>query len=95
MNGKEFKSLCKKCLNLEANGFGGEMPDDWKVNIATALGEEDILWQDDTHGERKMTFLGVSMNGHKEDALKHFTTKELLKEIEKRNEEYWKSVKNC
>jgi hypothetical protein len=30
------------------------------------------------------------MNGHKEDALKHFTTEELLKEIEKR-----KSVKNC
>ena len=84
MNGKEFKSLCRKCLNLEPNGFGGEMPDDWKVNVATALGEEDILWQDDTRNERKMTFLGTSLNGYKEDILKIFSTEELLKEIKKR-----------
>jgi len=84
MNGKEFKSLCRKCLNLEPNGFGGEMPDDWKVNVATALGEEDILWQDDTCNECKMTFLGTSLNGHKEDILKIFSTEELLNEIKKR-----------
>ena len=85
MDGQTFKTLCRRCLNLEANGFGGgEMPDDWKVNIGTCLGEEDILLWDDTHSERTTTLVGVSMEGYKEDALKHFSTEELLKEIERR-----------
>jgi hypothetical protein len=71
-------------LNLEANGFGGEMPNDWKVNIGTCLGEEDILSWDDIDSERTTTLVGASMEGYKEDALKHFSTEELLKEIERR-----------
>lgn len=60
------------------------MPDDWEVNIGTCLGEEDILaWDDDVKG-KTTTLCGVSMDGYKEDALKHFTTEELLAELERR-----------
>lgn len=85
MKAKQFKTLCRRCLNLEANGFGSEMPDDWNINIGTCLGEEEILTWDDNHEDRTTTIIGVSMDGYKEDALKHFSTEELLKEIEKRN----------
>lgn len=88
MKAKKFKSFCRICLGLEANGFGGEMPDDWNVNIGTCLGEEDILMWDDNHSGKTTTLCGVSMDGYKEDVLAHFSTEELLKEIEKR-----KSVK--
>ena len=85
MKAKVFKTLCRRCLNLEPNGFGGEMPDDWNINIGTCLGEEDILMWDDDHKGRTTTIIGVSMDGYKEDALKHFSTKELLAEIKKRS----------
>jgi hypothetical protein len=45
------------------------------------------MW-DDNHSGKTTTLCGVSMDGYKEDALAHFSTEELLKEIEKR-----KSVK--
>ena len=84
MKAKKFKSFCRICLGLEPNGFGGEMPDDWEVNIGTCLGEGDILaWYDDGKG-KTTTLCGVSMDGYKEDALKHFTTEELLAELERR-----------
>jgi hypothetical protein len=85
MKGKDFKTLCRRCLNLEANGFHGEMPDDWNINIGTCLGEEDILSWDDNVSEKTTTIIGVSMDGYKEDALKHFSTEELLAEIKKRS----------
>jgi hypothetical protein len=85
MKGEVFKALCRRCLNLEPNGFHGEMPDDWNINIGTCLGEEDILSWDDNVSEKTTTIIGVSMDGYKEDALKHFSTEELLAEIEKRN----------
>ena len=84
MKAKKFKSFCRICLGLEPNGFHGEMPDDWNINIGTCLGEEDILMWDDSHDERTTTLVGVSMYGYKEDALKHFSTEELQKEIQKR-----------
>lgn len=87
MKAKKFKSFCRICLGLEPNGFGGEMPDDWNVNIGTCLGEEDILMWDDNHSDKTTTLCGVSMDGYKEDALKHFSTEELLKEIEKRKKD--------
>ena len=84
MKAKKFKSFCRICLGLEPNGFHDEMPDDWNINIGTCLGEEDILMWDDAHDERTTTLVGVSMYGYKEDALKNFTTEELQKEIQKR-----------
>jgi hypothetical protein len=84
MKAKKFKEFCRIVLGLYPNGFGGEMPDDWDVNIGTCLGEEDILMWDDSHNEKTTTLIGESMYGYKEDALKHFTTEELQREIKMR-----------
>lgn len=50
MKAKDFKTLCRRILNLEANGFHTEMPDDWNVNILTKNGVEMLeTWMDEPH----------------------------------------------
>ena len=49
MKAKKFKTLCRRVLGLEQNGFDGEMPDDWNIKILTCNGTEDFDSWDDCH----------------------------------------------
>lgn len=62
MKAKDFKTLCRRILNLEANGFHTEMPDDWNVNILTKNGVETLeTWMDEPH-YKQILLCGNSTN---------------------------------
>ena len=62
MKAKDFKTLCRRILNLEANGFHTEMPDDWNVNILTKNGVETLeTWMDEPH-YKQILLCGKSAN---------------------------------
>ena len=62
MKAKDFKTLCSRILNLEANGFHTEMPDDWNVNILTKNGVETLeTWMDEPH-YKQILLCGKSAN---------------------------------
>lgn len=62
MKAKDFKTLCRRILNLEANGFHTEMPDDWNVNILTKNGVDTLdTWIDEPHC-KQILLCGKSAN---------------------------------
>ena len=62
MKAKKFKTLCRRILNLEANGWKAEMPDDWKIMVFTRHGIEPLdSWMDEVDN-KQILLCGKSVN---------------------------------
>ena len=62
MKAEKFKTLCRRILNLEANGWKAEMPDDWEIMVFTRHGIEPLdSWMDEPHN-KQILLCGESVN---------------------------------
>ena len=80
MKAKKFKTLCRRILHLDANGWNAEMPDDWKIMVFTRHGIEPLdTWMDESQN-KQILLCGKSVNDepiwHKaseDDLPEHYT----------------------
>ena len=73
MKAEKFKTLCRRILHLEPNGWHKEMPDDWRLMVMTRHGVEPLdSWMDEPD-KKQILLCGESVNGepvwHKADEL--------------------------
>ena len=74
MKAEKFKTLCRRILNLEANGWKAEMPDDWKIMVFTRHGIEPLDSWSDEPDNKQILLCGKSVN---EEPLWHSPDEEI------------------
>lgn len=62
MKAERFKTLCRRILHLEVNGWDAEMPDDWQIMVFTRNGVEPLdSWMDNVD-KKQILLCGESVN---------------------------------
>ena len=62
MKADKFKTLCRRILHLEENGWRAEMPDDWNIMVFTRHGIEPLdSWMDEVDN-KQILLCGESVN---------------------------------